>query len=630
VTRRIGTLAAVAALAAATNATGIAQPRGPAARPASHAARAFPHPRRTGGHPCNASNVGTFDPFPSGDNVTGAENSAVMVGYGNFACDDADVVLSGYFGTIAGNGFAANSFIGAGDTNTIDNSTGSLSPNAFIGGGENDIVSVGNSAIAAGVSDVVSAGQAFAGAGQNNAAGGGYSAILAGSANSTTGYTSFIGAGYLNLASGDGSFVGGGEYQASTTSSRVGQSAQGEDSFVGAGDDNAATGLQSFVGAGVSNRAPGGDSFAGGGDQNSASGGYAFVGAGLKNVAGANDSFAGAGYANEADAASSFIGAGGSQYFSGAVSAPNVIAATGIDSVIGAGDGNTIGSQEAFIGSGVANTISRPIKGLLRAGDAAFGAIAGGSANSISPSLLGASAEFSFVGGGKVNAVRAPYAVIAGGHSNAAGGSYATVPGGTNNSASGGTSFAAGTGSSASNPGTFVWSDAAGGAKTLQSSAANQFLARASGGVKLYSNAGLTSGVSLAAGSGAWASLSDRGAKTRVMALDDEAMLAKVARLAVTEWSYRSEDARVRHAGPMAQDFHAAFGLGEDDLHISAIDESGVALAAIKALASGSRRTEAETHRLGARLDEFQAWDDARFAALARKVARLEAAVHSR
>jgi predicted nucleic acid-binding Zn-ribbon protein len=34
----------------------------------------------------------------------------------------------------------------------------------------------------------------------------------------------------------------------------------------------------------------------------------------------------------------------------------------------------------------------------------------------------------------------------------------------------------------------------------------------------------------------------------------------------------------------MAQDFRAAFGLGDDDKHISSLDEDGIALAAIKAL----------------------------------------------
>jgi len=36
--------------------------------------------------------------------------------------------------------------------------------------------------------------------------------------------------------------------------------------------------------------------------------------------------------------------------------------------------------------------------------------------------------------------------------------------------------------------------------------------------------------------------------------------------------------------GPMAQDFSAAFGLGEDPMGISTIDADGVALAAIQGL----------------------------------------------
>ena len=39
-----------------------------------------------------------------------------------------------------------------------------------------------------------------------------------------------------------------------------------------------------------------------------------------------------------------------------------------------------------------------------------------------------------------------------------------------------------------------------------------------------------------------------------------------------------------RIAGPMAQDFHAAFGGGADDKHIATVDADGVALAAIQGL----------------------------------------------
>jgi hypothetical protein len=106
--------------------------------------------------------------------------------------------------------------------------------------------------------------------------------------------------------------------------------------------------------------------------------------------------------------------------------------------------------------------------------------------------------------------------------------------------------------------------------------------------------------------------------KTGVVALDDAAILAKVAALPVSEWSYTSERG-VRHVGPMAQDFYAAFGVGEDDRHITSIDEDGVALAAIKALHAENRELRQENGGLRARLSR----QDARLAALEREVAAL-------
>ncbi len=44
-------------------------------------------------------------------------------------------------------------------------------------------------------------------------------------------------------------------------------------------------------------------------------------------------------------------------------------------------------------------------------------------------------------------------------------------------------------------------------------------------------------------------------------------ILAAAALLPVSTWSYRGEE-NVRHLGPMAQDWHAAFGLGPDDRSI--------------------------------------------------------------
>lgn len=41
---------------------------------------------------------------------------------------------------------------------------------------------------------------------------------------------------------------------------------------------------------------------------------------------------------------------------------------------------------------------------------------------------------------------------------------------------------------------------------------------------------------------------------------------------------------RILHMGPTAQDFHAAFELGENDTTIAPVDGIGVSLASIKAL----------------------------------------------
>jgi len=91
-------------------------------------------------------------------------------------------------------------------------------------------------------------------------------------------------------------------------------------------------------------------------------------------------------------------------------------------------------------------------------------------------------------------------------------------------------------------------------------------------------------------------------------------VLEKVAGLPISTWRYRGEDPSVRHMGPMAQDFHAAFGLGDSELAISTVDADGVALAAIQGLyqvvrEQGGRiaELEAENAALRGRLAELEA-----------------------
>lgn len=82
---------------------------------------------------------------------------------------------------------------------------------------------------------------------------------------------------------------------------------------------------------------------------------------------------------------------------------------------------------------------------------------------------------------------------------------------------------------------------------------------------------------------GTFVSASDRNLKEKFEPVNAREILDKVATLPVSAWSYR-EDPASRHVGPMAQDFHAAFGVGPDDRHITTVDADGVALAAIQGL----------------------------------------------
>ena len=128
-----------------------------------------------------------------------------------------------------------------------------------------------------------------------------------------------------------------------------------------------------------------------------------------------------------------------------------------------------------------------------------------------------------------------------------------------------------------------------------------------------------SAGVQLASGGGSWSSLSDRNAKTNFSAIDPGRILDGVLGLPVTRWSYRAQTDSIRHIGPMAQDFRAAFNVGEDDRHITTIDEEGVALAAIQGL---NAKIEAENAQLKHGLETTQSRLDQVLA----RLAKLEAA----
>jgi hypothetical protein len=110
--------------------------------------------------------------------------------------------------------------------------------------------------------------------------------------------------------------------------------------------------------------------------------------------------------------------------------------------------------------------------------------------------------------------------------------------------------------------------------------------------------------------------VSDRDAKTDFVPVDGAAVLESIRRLPITSWAFK--DTRdVRHVGPVAQDFHAAFGLnGEDDTHINLTDASGVSLAAIQELDRQLREKDARIAALEGQLKSLKDSLSARLAKL--------------
>jgi hypothetical protein len=305
--------------------------------------------------------------------------------------------------------------------------------------------------------------------------------------------------------------------------------------------------------------------------------------AGANNTASAIRATVGGGYGNTASHLDATIGGGAANTASGThttVGGGSHNTANGRDATVSGGYGNTASGSQATTCGGYQNTAH------------GFGATVGGGAGNM------ALETYATVGGGLGNHATDIYATVGGGYSNAGGGSYSTVPGGLRNEAAGDYSFASGHRAivAAAHKGAFLYADSSD--FDFHSAAVNEFAVRAAGGVRFVTaidrNGNPVAGVELAAGSGSWSSLSSREMKANVSRADGSQILLLLAELPISTWNYAGQDPSLRHIGPMAQDFHAAFGVGEDDKHISTVDADGVALAAIQGLYQLVREKDAQ------------------------------------
>ncbi len=252
--------------------------------------------------------------------------------------------------------------------------------------------------------------------------------------------------------------------------------------------------------------------------------------------------------------------------------------------------GNVTDSSTGTTGSNViggwsGNTVTNNATGATIAGggdteqghanivSADFGAVGGGHANT-------ASGVASTVAGGYYNTASGFGSTVAGGF-NTASGSSSSVPGGFLNVASGYNSFAAGFAAHAADYGSFVWCQQ--GSGECDSMGANSFVVSVDGPIYFYDGGG-GQGCYLSGGSASWTCSSDRNLKDNIVSIDPRLVLERVAGMPISQWTMKSDSAGHKHIGPMAQDFYAAFGLGETDKYIAQGDAQGVALASIQGL----------------------------------------------
>ncbi len=504
-------------------------------------------------------------------------------------------VVGGYIGNTIGGGAVGATIAGGGASLAANSASADYTA---IGGGQSNL--------ALGAYDTVSGGL-------NNTADGTRAVIGGGQDNVAFGTRSTVGGGHGNLALGHGATIGGGGHNGSSANANT---AEGDASTIGGGYGNSipVTGTYATVAGGILNIASGDRSAVGGGVNNTASGDRAFVGGGVGNVASGTRSTVAGGQLNTASSGRTTVGGGyentasgqGSTVGGGGWDGTNVEGnvAAGAASTIGGGlDNATTGAGDfATVAGGAHNTASQE-----------YATVGGGDTNTASgfwSTVCGgvnntASASLSYICGGASNAATGYAASIGGGVGNTASGDYATIAGGADNFATAAYSFAAGRNAVAQHPGAFVW---AGDSDTpVESSVPNQFLVQAGGGVLFAADEAGGTGCALAAGGGTWDCTSDRNAKANFAPVDGVAILNLLASLPIETWNFNTQDAAVRHMGPMAQDFYAAFGLGEGDTTISAVDADGVALAAIQGLYSVVQAKESEIAALTERVAALEA-----------------------
>ncbi|MCR4423595.1 MAG: tail fiber domain-containing protein [candidate division WOR-3 bacterium] len=459
-----------------------------------------------------------------------------------------------------------------------------------VGGGDYNTASATNATVSGGYRNIASDFAATVSGGANNTASGYAATIGGGVENKASAIYTTVGGGYKNIASALGATVGGGyfdtaSHQYATVAGGYRNTATAPHTTVGGGYDNTASVDYATVGGGINNIASGLAATVGGGYSDTASGNYATVAGGYINTASGPYTTIGGGYRNIASSYCATVGGGYSDTASGnyaTIAGGHRNTARDTYAMVGGGYSNNASEYATTIGGGHDNTASGRYAtvggGRSNLAETTYTTVAGGLDNQ-------ATNEAASIGGGAVNRAGGYCATIAGGAYNKANGTYATVPGGYYNNANEYCSFAAGSFARANHTNSFVWSDSVQSPPdSVYTTGANQWRVRARGGVWFFSNRLMTSGVYLAPGSNSWSSACDSANKTDFQPVDHKALLKKLATVPVRYYRMKDQNDGTKHIGPVAQEFYAAFGVGENDKSINMADADGVLFAAIQAL----------------------------------------------
>jgi hypothetical protein len=202
------------------------------------------------------------------------------------------------------------------------------------------------------------------------------------------------------------------------------------------------------------------------------------------------------------------------------------------------------------------------------------------------------------------------YSTAMGSHTIASGNSSTAM--GLATSADGGCSTAMGTlVTTNGHLGSFIIGDYKNGGVDFNT-ADNQFMARFGGGFALFTKQDCSIGMELKANANSWSTLSDSTKKENFRPVDGEELLATFRQFRLGTWNYKGQDpVSYRHYGPMAQEFHAAFGhdgigVAGDDTTINQADFDGINMTAIQALEKRTSELREKTAELRARTMELE------------------------